>query len=421
MDGLEPLLEWIRQHPHWAGFALFLIALTESLAAVGLFVPGAALMFGAGTLIAGGHMSLGSSIAWAIAGAVLGDSLSYWLGSHYGARLAGRWPFSRYPRLLVRSERFFERHGGKSVLLGRFVGPIRPVIPAVAGMAGMPRGRFLLVNVLSALVWAPAYLLPGAVFAASLSLAAEVAARLLALLAAAALAGWLGVLAFSALHSGLRRTALARYLGQRRGLWLGLAAVLICVPLLTLAAYTWQLRQPLPPRLLTPAEWAGQVLPSLPERRLALVDEKDRFAFYWAAEEQRLAARLVAAGWLPGRKFDLHGMLRWLSPNPQPEVLPPLPRWHRAQLPRHVFVRPVAGMEHQRWVMELWRSPVRVDGLGPVWQGRLVREHLRPGWPLSWQEADTVEPWPLLENVKGLRLGDEQPIPRLWFAPPPSL
>ncbi|WP_193222355.1 hypothetical protein, partial [Alkalilimnicola sp. S0819] len=68
------------------------------------------------------------------------------------------------------------------------------------------------------------------------SLAAEVAARLLALLAAAALAGWLGVLAFSALHSGPRRTALARYLGQRRGLWLGLAAVLICVPLLTLAA-----------------------------------------------------------------------------------------------------------------------------------------------------------------------------------------
>ena len=69
--------------------------------------------------------------------------------------------------------RFFEKYGGKSVAFGRFVGPMRAVIPLVAGMMGMPTGRFLAANILSAIVWAPVYLLPGIVFGASLELAAE--------------------------------------------------------------------------------------------------------------------------------------------------------------------------------------------------------------------------------------------------------
>jgi len=74
-------------------------------------------------------------------------------------------------------------------LFGRFVGPVRPVIPAVAGMMQMPAGRFLAVNVASALVWAPAYLLPGIAFGASLELAAEVAGRLAVLVLGILVAG----------------------------------------------------------------------------------------------------------------------------------------------------------------------------------------------------------------------------------------
>jgi len=174
----QPFLNWITAHPNWAGLAVFIISFSESLVVVGLFVPGVAMMFGIGTLVAMGALHLWVTLAWAAAGAVAGDSLSYWLGHHYQDRLRDVWPIRRYPGLMNRGEQFFQRHGGKSVLFGRFVGPVRPIIPTVAGMLGMPPSRFIMVNVLSAIAWAPAYTLPGVVFGASLGLASEIASRL---------------------------------------------------------------------------------------------------------------------------------------------------------------------------------------------------------------------------------------------------
>ncbi len=179
---LDTISGWIASHPGWAGWLVFLIALGESLAIVGLFVPGAVLMFAVGALVGGGLLELWTVLAWAAAGAVVGDGISYWLGRHYHDRLRHIWPFRRYPALFERGERFFLRHGGKSVLFGRFVGPVRPIIPLVAGMMDMPAGRFFLVNLLSALLWAPAYILPGVVFSSSLSMATEVAGRMAVLL-----------------------------------------------------------------------------------------------------------------------------------------------------------------------------------------------------------------------------------------------
>lgn len=175
---LSPLLDWISLHPRGAGTVIFLVSLAESLAIVGLFIPGTVVMFGVGALIAAGALDIWMTLGLAAAGAVVGDGISYWLGRHYHERLRVMWPFSRYPQFLARGEVFFHRHGGKSVLLGRFVGPVRPVIPMVAGMLNMAPARFVVANVLSALGWAPAYILPGVVFGASLGLAAAVAGRL---------------------------------------------------------------------------------------------------------------------------------------------------------------------------------------------------------------------------------------------------
>lgn len=191
LSSLKPLLDWITAHPHWAGFAVFAISLAESLAIVGLFIPGVPMMFGIGALVAVGALDLWATLAWAAAGAIVGDGISYWLGYHYKERLRVMWPFRRYPVLMQRGEQFFVRHGGKSVFFGRFVGPVRPIIPVVAGMLGMRPGRFLLVNVGSALAWAPAYMLPGVVFGASLNLASEVASRLAVLLVALLICLWL--------------------------------------------------------------------------------------------------------------------------------------------------------------------------------------------------------------------------------------
>jgi undecaprenyl-diphosphatase len=201
---LQAFLDWVASHPTWAGITVFLTAMGESLAIVGLFVPGAVMMFGIGALVAAGAMELTPTLIWAIAGAIAGDGVSFWLGRHYHEQLRRLWPFSRHPDLIERGIGFFHKHGGKSVLLGRFIGPIRPIIPAVAGMLDMPAPRFLAINVLSGIAWAPAYILPGMVFAASLGLAAEVASRLallvVALLALLFLIGWLIRRAFAILH-----------------------------------------------------------------------------------------------------------------------------------------------------------------------------------------------------------------------------
>lgn len=167
-----------------------MVAAGESLAVVGLVVPGAAIMIAAGSLIALGPLAFWPTLFVAIAGAITGDGVSYWFGHHYRERLRTFWPFRSHPQWLSRGEAFFERHGGKSILFGRFIGPVRPITPVVAGMMGMRPVAFYGVNVLSALAWGPAYLLPGIAFGASLALAGAVAARLAILLLVSVASAW---------------------------------------------------------------------------------------------------------------------------------------------------------------------------------------------------------------------------------------
>lgn len=178
MDFVTSLLDWVSTHPYWAMGVIFFIALVESLAIVGIFLPGAVFIFGAGALVGTGSLPLWPTLAVVALGAIIGDGISFWLGRHFHQQIRTMWPLSHYPALLNRATDFFYHHGGKSVLLGRFIGPIRPVIPVVAGMLDMPTRRFILFNVGSALLWAPCYVIPGMVFSASLGLAAEVATRL---------------------------------------------------------------------------------------------------------------------------------------------------------------------------------------------------------------------------------------------------
>ncbi|MCB1722429.1 MAG: DedA family protein [Gammaproteobacteria bacterium] len=160
----EQLLDWIRHNPDWAGLVVFAMALAESLAIVGVLVPGVIILFGAGILIGTGVLNFWTMCLWAVAGAILGDGLSYWLGHHF-EYLTERWHWFRlHPDHLKNGIRFFERYGDLSVALGRFFGPIRAVVPLIAGLLHMPPRRFYVANVLSALVWAPAYLLPGMLF-----------------------------------------------------------------------------------------------------------------------------------------------------------------------------------------------------------------------------------------------------------------
>ncbi len=175
---IDTFLEWIRLHPHWASLTVLVVSALESFLVVGLFVPGTVVMFAIGAMVAAGSMELVPTLVWAIVGAILGDGSSYLIGRHFHQRLRVMWPFRTHPEMMAQGVDFFHRHGGKSIVLARFVGPVRPLVPAIAGMLDMPVRRFFVINVLSAILWAPAYMLPGILFGASLGVAAEIAGRL---------------------------------------------------------------------------------------------------------------------------------------------------------------------------------------------------------------------------------------------------
>jgi membrane protein DedA with SNARE-associated domain len=160
-DIAQPLLDFIKAHSEWAGLVMFITAFGESFAFLSLLFPGTTVLVAAGTLLAAGTLPYPAILIGAVLGAVLGDSVSYWLGRNFGGGIVRVWPFSRQPELLSRGILFFERHGGKSVFIGRFFGPVRAVIPLAAGIMQMSRGRFWIANVTSALVWAPMLLLAG--------------------------------------------------------------------------------------------------------------------------------------------------------------------------------------------------------------------------------------------------------------------
>ena len=142
---------------------IFLIALAESLAIVGILVPGVVILLGAGTLIGNGTFDFWPMMAWAVAGAIIGDAISFQLGRHFESASKHLSWFEKNPAHLEKGHAFFEKWGELSIIIGRFFGPIRAIIPLVAGLMGMKPARFYAANIFSALLWAPAYLAPGIV------------------------------------------------------------------------------------------------------------------------------------------------------------------------------------------------------------------------------------------------------------------
>jgi membrane protein DedA with SNARE-associated domain len=178
-------------NPGWAGFWIFVMSFVESLAFVGILIPGIIILFGVGALISLGAMDMLPIWFCGSLGAFVGDLTSYALGRRYRNHLPEIWPFSKFPRMLERGRSYFRVHGPKSVVVGRFIGPLRPVIPVTAGMLGLSTRRFLLVDIPACIAWTPAYLVPGMLFGASLEIASEYAGRLSLVLVIGAVVLWL--------------------------------------------------------------------------------------------------------------------------------------------------------------------------------------------------------------------------------------
>ena len=142
--------EFVRQHGVWVYGLLFVIVFCETGLVVTPFLPGDSLLFVAGTLAALGEMSLLAVIATLIVAALCGDNSNYWVGRWAGMRLFGRWI---NPAYLQRTHEFYERHGGKAVVLSRFLPIVRTYVPFVAGMALMTPRQYTMYNVAGGVAW----------------------------------------------------------------------------------------------------------------------------------------------------------------------------------------------------------------------------------------------------------------------------
>jgi membrane protein DedA with SNARE-associated domain/membrane-associated phospholipid phosphatase len=179
-DKISPILQWLNIHPNLAGLFIFIISAAESIAIIGTIIPGTIAMTAIGTLVGAGVIPLWSTFLWAIIGAVVGDNISYWTGHHFKDNLRKVWPFSTRPQWLNSGEKFFNRYGTMSVIIGRFIGPTRAIVPVVAGMLQMPPLRFILTSLAASIGWAPIYMLPGIVIGqATLELPPDMAANMM--------------------------------------------------------------------------------------------------------------------------------------------------------------------------------------------------------------------------------------------------
>ncbi len=137
------------------------VAFLESLALVGLLLPGTVLMVSLGTLIGNGHIGLYPAWAVATLGCMLGDGISYFIGRAFKQPLHN-WSFlQKYHPLLRKTEYALYQHSMVTILSGRFIGPTRPLIPMVAGMLNLPLMKFALPDIIGCLLWPPVWFFPG--------------------------------------------------------------------------------------------------------------------------------------------------------------------------------------------------------------------------------------------------------------------
>jgi membrane-associated protein len=155
------LAAFVAQHGPWVYALLFLIVFCETGLVVTPFLPGDSLLFVAGAIAAVGGMDIVLVMAVLVGAALCGDNVNYWVGRWARNRLLAGWI---NPVYLQRTHEFYERHGGKTIVIARFVPIVRTYVPFVAGLGTMPYLRYLAYCVAGALLWVVSLCLAGYFF-----------------------------------------------------------------------------------------------------------------------------------------------------------------------------------------------------------------------------------------------------------------
>ena len=356
-DLITPLLDWISQNPVWAGWAVFLVAMLESLAIVGLLVPGALMMVGFGALIASDVLAFWPTVGWAVAGAVVGDGISFLIGCHFTDRIHSLWPFTRHPGMLGRGITFFQHHGTASVILGRFIGPVRAVVPLVAGMMGMSPKRFLAANLISAIFWAPIYLLPGIALGTALDQATGAALRLTILGLLLLTIGW----ALLWLLKRLLPVAIAKT---------AFGALLLSVMASSAFLY-WQPGYQLEQETVSLQRevWWQQGWQQLPRHRhTPCIAEHTAFNLQFSGDLQQLTEQLQQRGWQASERLSWQNVLKLFSPDLRVAELPVVATRNAGRFETIILQK--EQRDGSLLLLRLWPSRFQLEG-HPVWLGNL--------------------------------------------------
>ena len=143
---------WLEANPQWLALSIFAIACLECLAVAGILIPGTVVLFTLAVLAGSGALPLWQTLLLAYAGGLLGDAISYGLGRRFHQGIRGLPVLRDHPEWLGSAEKYFQRYGVVSLLVGRYIGPLRPMLPLVAGMLDMPFIRFVLVSMLVSVI-----------------------------------------------------------------------------------------------------------------------------------------------------------------------------------------------------------------------------------------------------------------------------
>ena len=152
------LAAFVQEHGVWVYALLFVIVFCETGLVVTPFLPGDSLLFVTGAVAAAGGMDITLVMATLVAAALLGDNVNYWVGRTLGVKV-----FRRFinPAHLQRTHEFYERHGGKTIIIARFVPIVRTYVPFVAGLGTMPYLRYIAFCIAGALLWVVSLCLAG--------------------------------------------------------------------------------------------------------------------------------------------------------------------------------------------------------------------------------------------------------------------
>jgi undecaprenyl-diphosphatase len=160
MFEFNELIVWLERNPQWIAVGIIGASFVESFALIGIIIPGVVLLAVISGLAAT-SLSIFEVVMLAYFSSLLSDIASFFIGFSLRNSLSKLWPFRNHPEFLINGQKFFKRYGMIGLFVGKFIGPIRPLLPITAGSLNMNKKSFFLIEILSCFLWALIYTIPG--------------------------------------------------------------------------------------------------------------------------------------------------------------------------------------------------------------------------------------------------------------------